>query len=65
MPRSVMIAVTNFAGVTSKAGLRMRAPSGVRRLGPTCVTSRALRSSIGMRDPSGVSRSMVEIGAAT
>ena len=46
-------------------GLRMRAPSGVRRFGPTCVTSRALRSSIGMCDPSGVSRSMVESGAAT
>ena len=54
MPRSVMIAVTYFAGVTSNAGLRMRAPSGVSRDDPTCVTSRSLRSSIGIRLPSGV-----------
>ena len=58
MPRSVMIAVTYFAGVTSNAGLRTCAPSGVSRAAPTCVTSRSLRSSIGIPLPSGVLRSI-------
>jgi hypothetical protein len=65
MPRSVMMAVTYFAGVTSNAGLRIFAPSGVNRADPTWVTSRTFRSSMGMPLPSGVSRSIVDSGAAT
>ena len=60
-----MMAVTYALGVTSNAGFLIFAPSGVIRIEPTWVTSRAWRSSIGIPDPSGVSRSMVEIGAAT
>ena len=40
-------------------------PAGATCEPPTCVTSRALRSSIGMWSPSGVRRSIVESGAAT
>ena len=64
-PRSVKIADTYSCGVTSNAGLRIFAPSGVSRVGPTCVTSRAGRSSMGMPAPSGVARSIVDSGAAT
>src|SRR5688572_25334414 len=64
-PRSVMIAVMNFAGVTSNEGLRTCAPSGASWLLPTCVTSRASRSSIGILSPSAVARSIVDHGAAT
>ena len=48
MPRSVMIAVMYLCGVTSNDGLRMWAPAGASWVLPTCVTSRALRSSIGI-----------------
>ena len=65
MPRSVMMPAISACGVTSKAGLKTLAPSGARRTDLTWVTSRPSRSSIGMRRPSGVSRSMVETGAAT
>ena len=65
MPRSVMIAVMNLCGVTSKDGLRTGAPSGASWVLPTCVTSRRSRSSIGMAEPSAVARSIVDHGAAT
>ena len=65
MPRSVMMAVTYLCGVTSNAGFRTLAASGVSRAGPRCVTSFAFRSSIGIPLPSGVARSIVEMGAAT
>ena len=52
-PRSVMIAVMYWLGVTSKAGLRTFAPSGASWCLPTCVTSRGLRSSMGMPDAVG------------
>ena len=65
MPRSVMMAVTYSLGVTSKAGLRIRAAGGVSRIGPRWVTSFAFRSSMGIFVPSGVDKSIVEIGAAT
>src|SRR5262245_10597778 len=64
-PRSVMMPVMRRCGVTSNAGLRTKAPSGASRLPARWVTSCALRSSIGMCWPSGVSRSIVELGAAT
>ena len=65
MPRSVMMPAIRRCGVTSNAGLRMSAPTGVSRRVLRCVTSRWSRSSIGMCAPSGVARSMVETGAAT
>ena len=65
MPRSVMIPAIRWCGVTSNAGFQTSAPSGVSCAPPTCVTSRALRSSIGICAPSGVVRSIVESGAAT
>src|SRR5262249_37600162 len=64
-PRSVTIAVTNLAGVTSKAGFSTCTPAGVIALPAKCVTSDGFRCSIGILLPSGVSRSTVEIGAAT
>ena len=60
-----MIAVMYLCGVTSKDGLRTCAPSGASWVLPTCVTSRALRSSIGIASPSVVARSIVDHGAAT
>jgi len=38
-PRSVKMAVTYFAGVTSNAGLQIPTPCGVSCLPPWCVTS--------------------------
>ena len=64
MPSSLMMAVTKRWGVTSKAGLRTRTPSGARRRPPWWVTSAEARSSMGMPSPVGVSRSKVEAGAA-
>src|SRR5665213_861029 len=64
-PRSVMIAVTYFAGVTSNAGFSMPTPWGVICLPFECVTSRALRCSMGMSSPCAVARSNVDHGAAT
>ena len=52
-------------GVTSKAGFHTSAPDAASCVPPTCVTSFALRSSIGIREPSGVFRSIVDSGAAT
>src|SRR5205809_1022723 len=63
--RSVMIAVTNEFGVTSKAGLKTGTPSGTTRTPPICVTSAGSRCSIGILEPSGILRSSVERGAAT
>src|SRR6266851_2477852 len=62
MPRSVMIAVTYLAGVTSKAGFSMDTPSGVICFPAMCVTSLGLRCSMGILLPSGQAKSMVEIG---
>ena len=65
MPRSVMMPATRRAGVTSNAGFHTAAPSGVSRAEPRWVISFASRSSMGMPAPSGVSRSIVDTGAAT
>src|SRR5262245_1083224 len=65
MPRSVMMPVMKRCGVTSNAGFQTSASAGDICEPPTCVTSRALRSSIGMPAPSAVFRSMVDNGAAT
>ena len=51
------------AGVTSKAGFRTSVPAGAMRTPRTIRTSSALRSSIGMAAPSGVSRSTELVGA--
>src|SRR3982074_2876241 len=51
-----MIAVTYFAGVTSKAGFSMATPCGVICLPLECVTSVAARCSMGMRAPWAVGR---------
>ena len=64
-PRSVMMAVIFFAGVTSKAGFSIRTPCGVTCDPCTWVTSRAARCSIGIRSPEAVARSIVLNGAAT
>jgi hypothetical protein len=64
MPRSVMMPAMSAFGVTSNAGFHTCAPSGTICEPPACVTSRALRSSTGMRPPSGVNRSMVDSSAA-
>ena len=42
MPRSVMIAATYFAGVTSNAGFSISTPSGTICLPAMCVTSLAV-----------------------
>jgi len=60
-----MIPVISSAGVMSKAGLRTATPSGAQRWSRKPVTSAAGRSSIGMREPSGILGSKVESGAAT
>jgi hypothetical protein len=65
MPFSVMMPAMNRCGVTSKAGFQIFASFGATWVTPTCVTSRPLRSSIGMCEPSGVRRSIVDSGAAT
>jgi hypothetical protein len=52
----VITAAISAAGVTSNAGLRAE-----KRL----VSSLGSRSSIGIPEPSGVSRSSVELGATT
>ena len=54
MPRSVMMPAMKRCGVTSKAGLRTWRRRRRADVPPTCVTSRALRSSIGMPLPSAV-----------
>ena len=64
-PRSVMIAVTSSAGVTSNAGFHTRASGGAAACPRQPATSSAARSSIGMWAPSGVAGSTVELGAAT
>ena len=46
-----MMAVTYFAGVTSKAGFSMATPCGVICLPLEWVTSRAARCSMGMLSP--------------
>src|SRR5262249_48629934 len=64
-PRSVMMAVMSAAGVTSKARCRTATPTGGTRVPPICVTSAALRSSIGMAASLGQWMSIVDTGAAT
>ena len=74
MPRSVTMPVTRRAGVTSKAGLAAGLPgeaiSTVTMAPPSlrpviCVTSRALRSSMGISaTPSARFQSIVEAGSA-
>src|SRR5579864_8122251 len=49
-PRSVMIAVTYLAGVTSKAGFSIFTPSGVICFPAKCVTSRVGRIEINGRE---------------
>ena len=58
-PRSVTSAVTSAAGVTSKAGLRVRVPGSVRTCPPAERTSSGSRSSIVMSAPVGVAGSIV------
>lgn len=60
-----MIPVIRALSVTSKAKLKTGTWSGVIRAPPTWVTSSGVRSSMGMSPPSAVSRSKVELGAAT
>ena len=64
-PSSVTMPVISSAGVTSNAGLRTSVPAGAIRTPRMTATSSGLRSSIGMADPSGVSRSTELVGAQT
>ena len=73
-PRSVTMPVISRAGVTSKAGLAARVPSGASRTRAgvpsastplICVTSSAARSSISIAAPPLSVQSMVLAGAAT
>jgi len=57
--------IADLAGVTSNAGFSICTPSGTICFPAMCVTSFELRCSMGILLPSGVSRSTVEIGAAT
>jgi len=62
----VIIAVINFDGVTSNEGLNTAALSGTVFFVPDQnATSSLPRSSMGMRDPSGMDKSNVDDGAAT
>src|SRR5687767_5159287 len=63
--RSVTIAVTRSAGVTSNARFRAPDPSGATRWVPAPSTSSGERSSISMSSPLRVDRSSVDSGAAT
>src|SRR4051794_2519207 len=65
IPRSVTIAVTSSAGVTSKAGFQTLIPLGADGWPRQPVSSPAARSSIGIELPFAVERSTVELGAAT
>jgi hypothetical protein len=65
MPRSLTIAVTSEAGVTSKAGLRTRALSGAARRPNARRISSGDRSSITISAPEQLPGSNVELGAAT
>ena len=60
-----MIAAMSSAGVTSKAMLVAWAVRGETSVPKTDLTSSGSRSSIGMSAPLGVSRSIVDKGAAT
>ena len=64
-PRSVTIADTMRAGVTSNAGLKPSLPAGATRTPAYEVTSTPERSSISMSSPDAVARSTVDHGAAT
>src|SRR6266542_4956867 len=64
-PRSVTMAVTSRAGVTSNAGWAAVTPGGAIRVPETSTTSAEERSSIGISAPDSSERSMVEVGAAT
>ena len=59
-PRSVTIAVTSSAGVTSKAGFHTPTPLGAERWPRQAMISSGERSSIGIAAPLGVAGSMVE-----
>src|SRR5258705_8195325 len=65
IPRSVMMAVTRPAGVTSKAGFRAGTPGGAIGIPWNARTSDGSRSSMGMAAPEGHSGSYVEGGATT
>ena len=63
--RSVTIAVTRSAGVTSKARFNARAPRGAVATPPSASTSSSSRTSISMPSPDSVAGSSVDSGAAT
>ena len=65
IPRSVTMAVTSAAGVTSNAGLCARVARGAVRPPPKWVTSPASRCSTRIAAPPAVARSIVAVGAAT
>src|SRR5207253_2082299 len=62
-PRSVMMPASHATGVTSNAGFRTFTPLGTICTPPTCVTSRAGRSSITISAPEAIERSTVDHGA--
>src|SRR5262249_4196329 len=64
-PRSVTIALTSEAGVTSKAQLRAAVPLGTSSTPPRRVTSSGSRSSMVTAVPVGAAGSIVPVGAAT
>ncbi len=64
-PRSVTMADTRRAGVTSKAGLAAGVPGGAIGVPSGAVTSAGSRSSTTISDPVAMARSTVDIGAAT
>ena len=65
MPTSVTIAVTSRAGVTSNAGLRTAAPAGAIEAPAEGADLVGIALLDAIAAPSGVARSIVEVGAAT
>jgi hypothetical protein len=61
-PSSVTIPVMRSDGVMSKAGFLTSVPAGATRMPRNSRISSALRSSIGMAEPSGVPRSTELVG---
>src|SRR5690606_23561829 len=64
-PRSVTMASTRSAGVTSNTGFQARTPGAAVGVPPRRVSSAPSRSSISMPCPSGMARSTVLDGATT
>ena len=62
---SQTMAVINPAGVTSNAGLKTPTPSGALAQPWKRVTSRGLRSSMGISSPLSIEKSKLERGATT